>query len=119
MVHQEIWQHHKVIPYGCNHATYSKKIRYDLALFFICVQTNVGYQVVSDFKNSIRNGRTDNRITHHSKVFESFLEFHREQARETWVTSYYWFHSGIICLARLSPVFIQSGSLLLQLIALE
>ena len=51
-VHQTEWQRELVKRYGNNisliDATY-KTTRYDLALFFICVRTNVGYSVVAEF----------------------------------------------------------------------
>ena len=51
-VHQTQWQKTLLERYGNNisliDATY-KTTRYDLALFFICVKTNVGYSVVGEF----------------------------------------------------------------------
>ena len=51
-VHQTQWQMRLLERYGNNisliDATY-KTTRYDLALFFICVRTNVGYSVVGEF----------------------------------------------------------------------
>lgn len=51
-VHQTDWQRNLLQRYGNNisliDATY-KTTRYDLALFFICVRTNVGYSVVAEF----------------------------------------------------------------------
>ena len=51
-VHQTDWQQKLLNRYGNNisliDATY-KTTRYDLALFFICVRTNVGYSVVAEF----------------------------------------------------------------------
>ena len=51
-VHQTQWQKKMLERYGNNisltDATY-KTTRYDLALFFICVRTNVGYSVVGEF----------------------------------------------------------------------
>ena len=51
-VHQEKWQQELLQKYGKTiamiDATY-KTTRYDLALFFICVRTNVGYMVVAEF----------------------------------------------------------------------
>ena len=51
-VHQTEWQKGLLNRYGNNisliDATY-KTTRYDLALFFICVRTNVGYSVVGEF----------------------------------------------------------------------
>ena len=51
-VHQEKWQRELLQKYGETigmiDPTY-KTTRYDLALFFICVQTNVGYMAVAEF----------------------------------------------------------------------
>ena len=51
-VHQTQWQKNLLERYGNNisliDATYITT-RYDLALFFICVKTNVGYSVVGEF----------------------------------------------------------------------
>ena len=51
-MHQTEWQQELLRQYGNNitliDATY-KTTRYDLALFFICVRTNVGYSVVAEF----------------------------------------------------------------------
>lgn len=51
-VHQSDWQKELLIKYGNTisliDATY-KTTKYDLALFFICVKTNVGYSVVAEF----------------------------------------------------------------------
>ena len=50
-VHQEKWQQDLLVRYGNTisliDATY-KTTKYDLALFFICVKTNVNYTVVAD-----------------------------------------------------------------------
>ena len=52
IVHQEKWQKEMLAKYGNTlallDATY-KTTRYDLALFFLCVRTNVGYSVVAEF----------------------------------------------------------------------
>ena len=52
VVHQENWQKEMLAKYGNTlallDATY-KTTRYDLALFFLCVRTNVGYSVVAEF----------------------------------------------------------------------
>ena len=52
IVHQENWQKEMLAKYGNTlallDATY-KTTRYDLALFFLCVRTNVGYSVVAEF----------------------------------------------------------------------
>ena len=51
-VHQTEWQKNLIVRYGNTisliDATY-KTTKYELALFFICVQTNVGYSVVAEF----------------------------------------------------------------------
>ena len=51
-VHQENWQKDLLVKYGNTmtliDATY-KTTRYDLALFFLCVRTNVNYAVVAEF----------------------------------------------------------------------
>ena len=51
-VHQTEWQKQLLSRYGNTislvDATY-KTTQYDLALFFICVRTNVGYSVVAEF----------------------------------------------------------------------
>ena len=51
-IHQTQWQKKLLERYGNNisliDATY-KTTRYDLALFFVCVRTNVGYGVVGEF----------------------------------------------------------------------
>ena len=51
-VHQTTWQQQLKLRYGNTisliDATY-KTTKYDLALFFICVKTNVGYAVVAEF----------------------------------------------------------------------
>ena len=52
LVHQEQWQRELLAKYGNDisliDATY-KTTRYDIALFFVCVKTNVGYCVVGEF----------------------------------------------------------------------
>ena len=52
LVHQEQWQKELLAKYGNDisliDATY-KTTRYDIALFFICVKSNVGYNVVAEF----------------------------------------------------------------------
>ena len=51
-VHQTDWQKQLLVRYGnvisLIDATY-KTTKYELALFFICVRTNVGYSVVAEF----------------------------------------------------------------------
>ena len=57
-VHQTEWQKELLKRYGNTmsliDATY-KTTRYDLALFFICVRTNVGYSVVAEFVVQSKN----------------------------------------------------------------
>ncbi len=51
-VHQEPWQQTLMVKYGNTiflmDATY-KTTKYELALFFVAVKTNVGYTAVADF----------------------------------------------------------------------
>ena len=51
-VHQTSWQKRLLERYGNTicllDATY-KTTQYDLALFFVCIKTNVGYMVVAEF----------------------------------------------------------------------
>ena len=51
-VHQEAWQQDLLSKYGntisLKDATY-KTTKYEIALFFVTVKTNVGYSVVADF----------------------------------------------------------------------
>ena len=51
-IHQSKWQQQLLARYGNTisliDATY-KTTKYDLALFFVCVKTNVGYSVVAEF----------------------------------------------------------------------
>ena len=51
-VHQNEWQKELLVKYGnvitLIDATY-KTTKYDLALFFLCVKTNVNYTVVAEF----------------------------------------------------------------------
>ena len=52
LVHQEQWQKELLGKYGndiCLIDTTYKTTRYDIALFFICVKTNIGYTVVAEF----------------------------------------------------------------------
>ena len=52
VVHQECWQKELLAKYGNTLALLDatcKTTKYDLALFFLCVRTNVGYSVVSEF----------------------------------------------------------------------
>ena len=52
VIHQEKWQKQLLERYGNTmsmlDATY-KTMKYELALFFLCVRTNVGYSVVAEF----------------------------------------------------------------------
>lgn len=115
-VHQTQWQKALLQRYGNNisliDATY-KTTRYDLALFFICVRTNVGYSVVGEFitqaetaeyiSEALQQLRTWNPewkpkffMTDYSEaellaLEQSFpgvhiylCDFHREQAWERW-----------------------------------
>ena len=115
-VHQTQWQKALLLRYGNNisliDATY-KTTRYDLALFFICVRTNVGYSVVGEFitqaetaeyiSEALQQLRTWNPewkpkffMTDYSEAELLALEqtfpgiqiylcdFHREQAWERW-----------------------------------
>ena len=48
-IHQSKWQQELLARYGNTiDATY-KTMKYDLALFFICVKTNVSYSVMAEF----------------------------------------------------------------------
>ena len=51
-IHQSKWQQQLLARYGNTissiDATY-KTTKYDLAVFFVCVKTNVGYSVVAEF----------------------------------------------------------------------
>ena len=119
-VHQTQWQKKMLERYGNNisliDATY-KTTRYDLALFFICVRTNVGYSVVSEFitqaetaehiseaLQQLRNWNptwnprffmTDYSEAELLALEQSFpsvqiylCDFHREQAWEWWTTNH-------------------------------
>lgn len=117
MVHQQTWQGELLQKYGNTitlmDATY-KTTRYDIALFFICVRTNVGYQVVGEF---ITQSETSEQIAEALTILKSWnhswsppyfmvdysdaelgaieqvfplckvflCDFHREQAWERWV----------------------------------
>ena len=112
-----MWQGELLQKYGNTitlmDATY-KTTRYDLALFFICVRTNVGYQVVGEF---ITQSETSEQIAEALTILKSWnpswnppyfmvdysdaelgaieqvfphckvflCDFHREQAWERWV----------------------------------
>ena len=60
LVHQEQWQKELLARYGnpmaLLDATY-KTTKYDLALFFLCVRTNVGYSVVAEFVTQSENSQ--------------------------------------------------------------
>ena len=60
LVHQEKWQKELLAKYGNDisliDATY-KTTRYDIALFFICVKTNVGYIPYSLDQTPLLNSR--------------------------------------------------------------
>lgn len=116
-VHQEQWQKDLLLKYGNTisliDATY-KTTKYNIALFFICVKTNVGYCVVAEFViqseaseqiaealNILRSWNTEWNpkyfMTDYSEAeylalktafpgIKIFLcDFHREQAWERWV----------------------------------
>ena len=48
-VHQTDWQKQLLKKYGNTISLIDATYKYDLALFFICVKTNVGYSVVAEF----------------------------------------------------------------------
>ena len=52
-VHQEAWQQDLLSKYGNTislmDATYKTTTKYEIALFFVTVKTNVGYSVVANF----------------------------------------------------------------------
>ena len=116
-IHQTEWQKQLLFKYGNTisliDATY-KTTKYDLALFFICVKTNVGYSVVAEFV--VQSETTENiseslallkqwnptwnpqyfmtdyseaELTALEKVFPMtkiyLCDFHREQAWDRWV----------------------------------
>ena len=115
-VHQDKWQRGLLKWYGNNltllDATY-KTTKYDLALFFLCVKTNVGYSVVGEFIIQSENGKQigeainilknwnqewkprffiiDYSEAEMQAIEETFSEtkvyicdFHKEQASERW-----------------------------------
>lgn len=71
-VHQTNWQQQLLARYGNTmsliDATY-KTTKYELALFFICVRTNVGYSVVAEF---IVQSETTKNILEALKVLQSW-----------------------------------------------
>ena len=114
LVHQEQWQKELLAKYGNDISlidTTYKTTRYDIALFFICVKTNVGYAVVAEFviqdetaekiEEAIKqwnpewtpkffmNDYSEAELLAIEKCFPGtkvFLcDFHREQAWERWV----------------------------------
>jgi len=116
-VHQYKWQKDLLLKYGntiCLIDATHKTTKYELPLFFVCVRTNVGYSVVSEFileSESTENISEAMQILHswnpewnpkfwmcdYSEAEISALEccfpdttiylcdFHREQAWERWV----------------------------------
>ena len=119
-VHQTQWQKKLLERYGNNisliDATY-KTTCYDLALFFICVRTNVGYSVVGEFITQVETAEhisealqqlchwnpkwnprffmTDYSEAELLALEQSFpsvqiylCDFHREQAWERWTNNY-------------------------------
>ena len=116
-MHQENWQQQILEKYGniiaMIDATY-KTTRYDLALFFVCVRTNVGYMVIAEFivqaetseliseaLNVLKSWNpgwhpkyfmSDYSEAEHDALEKSFpgvkvylCDFHREQCWERWV----------------------------------
>lgn len=71
-VHQTEWQKNLLARYGNTisliDATY-KTTKYELALFFICVRTNVGYSVVAEF---ITQSETAENITEALQVLKQW-----------------------------------------------
>ena len=119
-VHQTQWQKTLLERYGNNisliDATY-KTTRYDLALFFICVRTNVGYSVVGEFITQAETAEHISEALQQLRVWnpkwnprffmtdyseaellaleQSFpslqiylCDFHREQAWERWTNNH-------------------------------
>ncbi len=116
-VHQEPWQQTLMVKYGNTislmDATY-KTTKYELALFFVAVKTNVGYTAVADF---VLQSETAEQIREALQILSSWnptwqppyfmvdyseaeieaiqgtfpackvylCDFHREQAWERWV----------------------------------
>ena len=120
-VHQNNWQKELLVKYGNTitliDATY-KTTKYDLALFFLCVKTNVNYTVVAEFivqsesADEIANAlkiikqwnpdwtppffMSDYSEAEQLAIMEVFPEctlylcdFHREQAWERWVRDHH------------------------------
>ena len=71
-VHQEPWQQDLMVKYGNTislmDATY-KTTRYELALFFVAVKTNVGYTAVADF---VLQSETAEQIAEALKILSSW-----------------------------------------------
>ena len=120
-VHQNDWQKELLVKYGNTitliDATY-KTTKYDLALFFLCVKTNVNYAVVAEF---IVQSESANEIAGALKIIKQWnpkwtppffmsdyseaeqlaimevfpkctvylCDFHREQAWERWVRDHH------------------------------
>ena len=117
VIHQEKWQKQLLERYGNTmsmlDATY-KTMKYELALFFLCVRTNVGYSVVAEFivqeesaekiaealgvikqwnpswnPSFFMTDYSEAELLAIEQVFpsaKSFIcDFHREQAWERWV----------------------------------
>ena len=117
LVHQENWQQQLLQKYGnviaMIDATH-KTTRYDLALFFVCVRTNVGYMVIAEFIVQAETSElipealnvlkpwnpgwdpkyfmSDYSEAEHDALEHSFpgvkvylCDFHREQCLERWV----------------------------------
>lgn len=123
-VHQDNWQKELLVKYGNTitliDATY-KTTKYDLALFFLCVRTNVNYTVVAEF---IVQSESANEIADALRIIKQWnpnwsppffmsdyseaeqlaitqvfpqctvylCDFHREQAWERWVRDH---HHGL------------------------
>jgi len=70
--HQECWQKELLAKYGNTlallDATY-KTTKYDLALFFLCVRTNVGYSVVAEF---VTQSETASQICEALQILKSW-----------------------------------------------
>ena len=123
-IHQNKWQKELLVKYGniitLIDATY-KTTKYDLALFFLCVRTNVNYAVVAEFivqsesaseiADALRIIKqwnpewnppffmSDYSEAEHLAVTQVFpqcivylCDFHREQAWERWVRDH---HHGL------------------------
>ena len=72
VVHQECWQKDLLAKYGNTLALLDatcKTTKYDLALFFLCVRTNVGYSVVADF---VTQSETASQICEALQILKSW-----------------------------------------------